>query len=161
MTAAFNIAEVLTMAVRMEEDGARFYRAAAELSTEPHSRGILLHLAEMEDEHRDHFARMSERLASDQNTEFFDPGLEGAAYLSSFVAGQVFKSESPAPAALATGGGISRVLDEALRLENETIAFYSAIGDSMRDHLVKSRIAEVIREEMSHVVMLANLRNKL
>lgn len=161
MTAAFNTAEVLTMAVRMEEDGARFYRAAAELSAEPHSRGILLRLAEMEDEHRDYFSQMFGRLASDQSAEFFDPGLEGAAYLSSLVAGQVFKPESPAPATIAAAGGIGRVLDEAVRLENETIAFYSAIRDSVRDQIDKARIAEVIREEMSHVVMLSNLRNKL
>ena len=53
-----NADEVLTIAERIEANGARFYRRAAELHPEVYGHALMLRLAAMEDEHRAVFAAM-------------------------------------------------------------------------------------------------------
>ena len=72
MGAPFNADEVFEMAERIERNGGRFYRAAAEKF--PAVRELLLELAEMEDDHERTFANMRAELSTKETAQtVFDP----------------------------------------------------------------------------------------
>jgi rubrerythrin len=62
MNLNFNADEVLAVAERIEENGARFYRRMAATFSDPDTNKMLIALASMEDEHKAIFTEMREAL---------------------------------------------------------------------------------------------------
>ena len=66
MSFDFNADEVFKIAEQIEINGAKFYRSAAEKITDPEKKKLLIHLAEMEDEHIQTFKTMHNQLTVDE-----------------------------------------------------------------------------------------------
>lgn len=155
MQGTFNIDEVFEMAEQMERDGARFYRTAADHADDDEAGGLLLELAEMEDDHERFFARMRKRIAEPEFGKFtFDPEGEAASYLRSMMQGKVFSIQGDPSRMLDGEETLEQVLTTAIQLEKDTIAFYSGIKEMMPEELGADKIHAIIREEMSHVTLL-------
>ena len=74
MAFTFNAGEILDMAIRIEQNGARYYRKAAAQFGEEHATKMLNELAGWEDNHERVFAAMKEELqSSDKANTTFDP----------------------------------------------------------------------------------------
>ncbi|MFQ5645737.1 MAG: rubrerythrin [bacterium] len=153
MSFSFNANEVFEMAKRIERNGARFYRQAAGMMSDPSVKQRLLKLASMEDGHELIFENIEKELLPGETEEtVFDPDAEAAAYLKALADHRVFIRE---PEALLKGKNTLReILQEALKLEKESVLFYTGMKLLVPENLGKKEIELLIIEEMSHIAML-------
>jgi rubrerythrin len=155
MGIGFNANEILLMAERIERNGARFYRSAAEVChTDEESRKALLELAEMEDSHERAFAEMRADLGEDTSKpSTFDPEGETAAYLTAMADAHVFGPDFD-PADIACGKSPGELLRMAIQLEKESIVFYLGLRDLVPPTSGAEKVEQILQEEKSHVAML-------
>jgi len=152
----FNADEIFEMAEQIERNGTKFYNKAAEASVSVRSRALLRDLAAMESVHEKTFANMRAELSDKERAAtVFDPDDVAAAYLQAFADGHVFNVNQD-PSELLTGREtMEEILQRAIGLERDSIAFYMGIRESVPDNVGRDRIDGIIREEMKHVTMLS------
>ena len=146
----FNADDIFEMAVKIEQNGAAFYRKAAENVDGDSNKQFLLDLAKMEDEHELTFAAMKKELAADETfSTTFDPEDENAAYLMAFADSRVFfKKDQPQ-------SSLEDILGCAIQTEKDSIAFYLGMKELVPEKLGKGKLDDIIKEEMSHIRILA------
>jgi len=151
----FSAGEVFEMACQIERNGARFYRKAARAVGED-VKQRLLDLAAMEDDHLATFTSMLEGLSSQERTApVYDPDDEAVLYLRAFADTRVFDAKADPSEKLSGSESLQEILQRAIGLEKDSIAFYTGIRAMVPDKLGKDKIDAIIQEEMSHVAMLA------
>jgi rubrerythrin len=70
----FNADDIFEIAEQLEQNGARFYRTAAQAMNDEKARDLLLKLAAMEDDHKALFTQMRSQLTtSEKNRPFSIP----------------------------------------------------------------------------------------
>lgn len=162
MSIFFNATEILEMAVKIERNGAKFYRQAAKGLEDSGTVGVLNDLAEMEDEHEKIFARFQQELASQKNAPtVFDPEDQTAAYLGAMADGRVFDVRSDPSEKLTGDDSAEDILKMAIGLEKDSIVFYVGMRDLVPKNLGKDQINDIIQEEMGHIVLLGNTLKSL
>jgi rubrerythrin len=153
MGALLNADEVLDIAERIEVNGANFYRRAARKTTRPDTAQLLIDLAAMEDKHKRIFAEMRKKLSEKERAEaVFDPYDEAVAYLQTFADGHVFEIDKTDY--LGGKETIEDIIRMAIGMEKDAIVFYLGTKDVVPENLGKSRIDDIIKEEMSHITQL-------
>lgn len=154
----FNADEIFEIAVQIERNGARFYRQAAEIAFMSDICPLLLDLAAMEENHEQIFADMRKTLSSQERAEtVFDPNNEAISYLQAFADGNIFNvNEDPS---------LTNKKEDILRLaiekEKDSIAFYLGLKEVVPENLGKSKIDDIIKEEMGHITQLNKGWNKM
>lgn len=146
----FNAEDILEMAVKIEQNGAVFYRNAAEHVTDDEQKAFLLDLAKMEDDHEETFMAMKNELKkADTVSTTFDPDDENVLYLKALADSKVFfKKEEP-------GKDLNTILSSAIQTEKDSIAFYLGMKELTPKNLGRSKIDDIIKEEMKHIRLLA------
>ena len=162
MAIVFNADEVFEMAVRIENNGAAFYRKAAGLQSDIKNQKFLEGLANMEDRHEKIFTDMRTTLTEkDKEPKVFDPFDEVSQYLAA-MADTMGGEGSPSVADALTGNeSLEEILNIAVGLEKDSILFYLGIKDLIPAQSGKDRIDEIIKEERRHVIQLSKLLEKL
>ncbi len=162
MAIVFNADEVFEMAVRIEKNGAAFYRKAAGLQSDIKNQKFLEGLANMEDRHEKIFTDMRTTLTEkDKGPKVFDPFDEVSQYLAA-MADTMGGEGSPSVADALTGNeSLEEILKIAVGLEKDSILFYLGIKDLIPAQSGQDRIDEIIKEERRHVIQLSNLLEKL
>ena len=162
MAIVFNADEIFEMAIRIENNGAAFYRKAAGLQSDPENQKFLEGLARMEDQHEKVFTKMRTTLSEkDKDPKVFDPHNEASQYLAA-MADTMGGEGKPSVADSLTGDEtLEEILQTALGLEKDSILFYLGLKDLIPPKSGQDRIDEIIREERRHVVQLSNLLEKL
>lgn len=162
MAIVFNADEIFEMAIRIENNGAAFYRKAAGLQSDTKNQKFLESLAHMEDQHRKIFTEMRTTLTEkDKDPKVFDPYDEVSQYLAA-MADTMGGEGSPSVADSLTGDEtLEEILRIAVGLEKDSILFYLGIKDLIPAQSGQDRIDEIIKEERRHVVQLSNLLEKL
>jgi len=162
MSILFNAMEILEVATKIERNGARFYRQAAQGLEDSKTIGVLNDLANMEDEHEKVFARMQQEFASQKLAPtVFDPENQTASYLHAMADGRVFDVRSDPVEKLTGKDSAEDILKMAIGLEKESIVFYVGMRDLVPKNLGKERINDIIQEEMGHIVLLGNTLKSL
>ena len=147
--------EALEIAQRMEQNGARFYRTAAELKALDNEKEILLELAEMEDGHEKLFRMMQDELPDEERSKkALDPFGEMQMYLEAMADMSGGEGSLKAIESLTGKESIQAILSTAIELEKESILYYIGLKDMVPSANVKRKIDEIIREEQSHIVTL-------
>lgn len=151
----FTANDVFLMAEQMERNGAAFYRKAAASVQDQTSRQMLLELAAMEDEHEKTFTGMRSLLTSQEQADtVFDPTGEAVFYLKALVETKVFFQKEIDTSSL------REILKEALLAEKDSIVFYLGMKEVVPQRFGKSRLDDIIREEMGHITMIGeHLKN--
>ncbi len=146
----FNANEIFEIAVKIEQNGATFYRDAAEQVEEKNHKEFLLELAKMEDEHETTFADMQKKLKDEEKTSTtFDPDDETVLYLKALADIRVFfEKDQP-------DNSFKGILSCAIQAEKDSIAFYLGMKELVPEKLGQSKIDAIIKEEMSHIRLLA------
>ncbi|UCG58224.1 MAG: ferritin family protein [Phycisphaerales bacterium] len=153
MPMPFNADEVFDMAEQIERNGAEFYRAGAEKF--PDVSKVLLDLAAMEDEHLKTFIQMrSELSAAEQKPLVFDPDGEAQMYLRVMADGHVFNTKDDPAKLLVDKETAEDVLNMALGVERDTIAFLVGLKESVSRQAGKDKVDAIITEEIGHVATL-------
>jgi len=152
MPTRFNAGEVFGMAIRIERNGARFYRKAAE-SAEGPRRALLLRLATDEDEHEATFTALREELAPG-DAGALDPEEQVGRYLGALADEEVFDVHADPSEKLTGNEPLEEILATAIGLEKESIVFYLGVQEAMPENLGREKVHFIIREEMDHVAQL-------
>ena len=158
----FTADEIFEVAVRIEANGASFYRKAAATQSEDINRSFLEQLANMEDHHQSTFKKMRSNLKSNEKqATVFDPNQETAQYLA--VMADTHGGEgSPTAADSLTGNEpIQEIIDIAIGLEKESILFYLGLKDFVPPEYGQDKLDRIIREEQRHIVQLKSFRKKV
>jgi rubrerythrin len=162
MAIVFNADEIFEMAIRIENNGAAFYRKAAGLQSDTKNQKFLESLANMEDQHQRIFTEMRTTLTEkDKSPKVFDPYDEVSQYLAA-MADNMGGEGSPSVAESLTGNEtLEEILQTAVGLEKDSILFYLGIKDLIPSQSGQDRIDGIIKEERRHVIQLSNLLEKL
>ena len=156
MAVSFNANEIFEMAEQIERNGARFYRKAAEGTKDASVKAILLDLAAMEDTHLATFKEMQKKLAAGEAAATtFDPDNEAAMYLQAMADRRVFDVTTDPSEHLTGKEPATLIFHTAIGLEKDSIVFYLGMRDLVPERLGRSRIDDIIREEMRHIAILS------
>ena len=157
---AFNADEIFELACQLEKNGAEFYRRMSENVKEGSLRKMLLDLASMEQAHEKVFEIMRKDVTSqEQEQTVFDPEGETALYLKAMADIHVFDKSADKgfslPEDLSEKAKITKIFRAAIDREWASISFYTGIKEFVPEALGKTKIDDVIKEEMRHVTLLS------
>ena len=154
----FRASEILDMAVRVEHQGADFYKKCAQASTESRVRNLFEFLIDQEFEHAQVFSGMKQGLEDYDLPESY-PG-EMRSYLDCFVQDRIFPgSEQTLDPSRAVSDPLKAV-DAALEFEKRSILFYSGMKQVARPSEHET-IDRVIGQEHGHIRRLLDLRRTM
>lgn len=146
----FNAHDIFEMAVMIEKNGAVFYREAAEQVEKSDQKELLLELARMENSHETTFAKMQKELQDQEMfTTTFDPENENVLYLKALADTKVFSGKNKPEKS------IRSILSGAIQVEKDSIAFYTGMKELIPEKYGQAKINDIIKEEMSHIRLLA------
>ena len=151
MSYDFTADDVFEMAEQLEKNGAKFYRTAAESVSDPDEKQMLMDLAVMEDDHEKTFTKMrSELKAAEKSQTVFDPEGESVAYLRALADTRVFFEKE------INTSSLEDILKAAIEAEKDSIVFYLGMKEGVPENHGKSKLENIIKEEMAHVRILSN-----
>lgn len=150
----FSAEEILDIAVRMEVEGEKFYRLAADIIEEPSTKKLLCDLAKWEDSHRQLFTKMREEISLGSKDYLCDLDGDAMKYLVALVQQDIFEFEHRLPL-LKKGCTPIEVLRVAFGFEKDTISYFVGLGELVVSDLAKSQIDIIVREEMAHARMIS------
>ncbi len=158
---SLSFAEALAAAVRVEENGALFYRKAAEGSTDPYAADIFLKLAAMEEEHRGYFKALS--LALEQRESLFlnDPQGKYAASIREMADAGVYSLSADYASFFGGKRSSKEAVEFALGIEKDSVIFYLGLQEAVVDREEADKLGGIIKEEMRHISILAALLKRM
>jgi len=149
----FAASDVLQFALRMEENGALFYRKAAELAEDSEIKKLLNFLACEEDEHKKTFEGFLSKVEIYHPTEDY-PG-EYLNYLHQYIDKKIYFTDN-APKKL----DAANALDFAIQTEVDAIVYYTELKGFV-DAADAKIVDKIIAEERKHFAQLSALRKKV
>jgi rubrerythrin len=150
------IREILEVAVQMESDGIRFYAKAAENAPNKKLKDLLLSLSSWEAKHHEKFSKMKDEIVANSEA-IVSPDSEAQLYLDAFVSGAVFDAGANPLEYITPNTEVDDILKVAIMLEKDAICYYSGIKIAVSNEASKSKIDDVIKEEMEHIRILSGL----
>ena len=155
-TLVYNANDIFEIAKRIERNGAAFYRAAADIMADAQSRDLMNNLAEMEVQHEAVFASMQQGLSGTETEEtLYDPHDEAYAFLKGMADKYVFNPDEEPGRVIKPGAGPVPILNEALQRERDSVIFYEAIKIMVPEKYGRTRVDEIIQQEMGHIMLLS------
>ena len=153
----FTASDVLQFAVRLEEDGGRFYREAAERSKNFAVRKLFNSLASDEAEHKKTFEGLLSKVSEIEPREDY-PG-EHMSFLRDYIDGKIFVALDE-KSAKSESGNVSKALGFAIGREMESIHYYQELKAfvTIEDRITLDRI---IDEERKHFIQLSEAKKNL
>lgn len=153
--------EVLDMAVRIEENGMRFYSDAAKAAKSHQLKDLFHALSEEEGTHIKMFLELKKVLVGDDPSTGFDPYLEDAQqYLKSMADTEVFTNPEAGKEAARSLKGEKEAISMAIGMEKDSLLFYYELEKMIREKDRKV-IESLIEQEKEHVRKLTNLQDLL
>ena len=156
MNIEFNVDQILQMSERIEQNNARFYQSAAEQAEASENKAFLEKMAAFELRHESYFARLRSELSrAEKEQRTFDPDNQSMQYCQNHAdIQQLFDDEIDY-------SDIRTVLKTAIQHEKDSIVFYLGMRDYVPERLGRSKVDEIIQEEMSHINILTQQLNQL
>ena len=157
----FSGSEVIEMALKIEENGMKFYTDAFKAARDERVRDLFKRLAIEEAHHIKTFSRMKELVKDEYVSEGYDPYItEASEYLRSMADSEVFKNPQAGAEFAGEISNPTEVLDFAVSMEKDSIRFYEEFE---RVIVEKDRpvITALIDQEKEHLELLECLRKDL
>ncbi|MHB9096609.1 MAG: ferritin-like domain-containing protein [Syntrophales bacterium] len=155
--AVFEASDIVEVAIRIEENGANFYRYAVQLARKEELKALFQRLADEEVVHQRIFAEILAGMDRNLPPEGYDG--EYAAYLHNYVDNRlVFKTEAFA-AELAKLTDEVSALDFAIQRELDAIHYYREIGELLPADR-RQAIERIITEEKGHFTRLSAIKKQ-
>lgn len=146
----FNADEIFEIAEKIEQNGAKFYRTAANAVKDDKAKALLEKLAMMEDNHERTFAQMRAQLKEKEKTAtVFDPQNEAVLYLHALADMRVFFQKEIDTSSMET------ILKDAIGAEKDSIVFYLGISEAVPKEFGREKVSDIIKEEMGHIRLLS------
>lgn len=148
----FSLRDIVSIAIKIEENGQRTYRRAARAAESTQVATLLDRLADEEAKHARWFAALGARV--DDVT--VDPQVAemGQRILRGIVGGETFSLGDVDLEAIDT---VEEVIDVAAELEEDTVLFYEMISGFVVDEATATHLRAIIEEERKHSRLLHEL----
>lgn len=153
----FTANDILEFAIRIEENGANFYRFAVQIARDEDAKNLFDQLANMELQHKKTFERIFAAMDKTAAPESYTG--EYAAYLHNYVDNAIiFKKEALDQELTRVKDSVS-ALDFAIQRELDSILYYHEIKGLIPAHEYAA-VDKIIEEERRHVAMLSAMKKK-
>jgi rubrerythrin len=156
--AVFEASDIVEVAVRIEENGASFYRYAVQLAGKEELKALFQRLAEEEEAHQRTFAAILAGMDRNLPPEGYDG--EYAAYLHNYVDNRLVFTTEAFSAELAKLRDEVSALDFAIQRELDAIHYYREIGELLPADQ-RQAIERIITEEKGHFTRLSAIKKQL
>jgi rubrerythrin len=153
----FAASDIVEFAIRIEENGANFYRFAVQIVKDENTKNLFEQLANAELNHKKIFEKILAAMDVTAPPEGYDG--EYAAYMHSYVDNAVIFKKEALDQELAKVKDSASALDFALRRELDSILYYHEIKGLVPTH-EHAMIDKIIEEERRHVAMLSAMKQK-
>jgi len=155
MPITFNANETFEMAEEIERNGAKFYRKAAENTSDEETKKMLLDMADMEDGHLATFQEMRKQLSGqEKGWTVFDPDNQSVLYLQAMADARGFEGKITPTKELTGSETPKEILETALNSEKESIVFYFGLKGLVPVRAGRDKVEAIIVEELSHITTL-------
>lgn len=155
MRELFNVAELVRIGVEDETSGVAFYEAMSRKTRNAKLREIFEGMAKEERYHKKRFEEMFESLGAKPAKEEY-PG-EYTEYLRTLTGTRAFPDPQAAATKAAEFASDAAAIDFAIQFERDTIILMNEMKGLLPES-DSSVVNELIREEQSHLVELAEAR---
>jgi len=157
MPITFNANEIFEMAEEIERNGARFYRKAAENTSDNQTKQMLLDMADMEDGHLKTFEEMRGQLSGqEKGWAVFDPDNQSVLYLQAMADARGYEGKITPTKELTGSETPKEILETALNSEKESVVFYFGLKGLVPVRAGRDKVEAIIIEELSHITTLLN-----
>ncbi len=153
----FSTGDILQFAIRIEEDGERFYHKAALNAEDKQVRDLFNYLADEEIRHKTIFQGMLGGIETNPPAESFRG--EYAAYLRDYIDGKVVFTKTTGAGAMSDNLDAPSAIHFAMSREADSILYYHEAKQFI-DEKHYAAIDKVIAEERKHFHKLAEMRKK-
>lgn len=151
----FNELEAYRIAVKIEEDGIRFYEKLAEKSISKKAKEVLDFLLNEERKHVKFFEGRIATLRQTREDSFEEDNLlKGIDYGVFSPYKDISELEKRIDVA-------RKALKLGLIIEDNSIKFYSACSEKVKNSQAKNEIANIIEEEKKHKILIQDLMDTL
>ena len=151
----FSIREIFDLAIRIEKNGAEFYRDALSEVSDPSLVSLLQYLVDEEIEHREWFAQKKGKIKTNPDDHVLDEA--GSTLLQNIMGDQKFALNE---LELSKIYGIKALLKHAIEFEKDTVLFFELIKSLVDDSETKKQLKEIIEEEKRHIQLLEKFVDK-
>ncbi|HTP30424.1 MAG TPA: ferritin family protein [Anaeromyxobacteraceae bacterium] len=144
---------MIQFAIRIEENGERFYRNAERVAKDEHAKQLFKRLADEEIAHRALFQKMIEVTSLESETEDYEG--EYMAHLRGHIDGRaVFETDAIA------GDDTRSVLEAAMQRELNAMLYYDELKKFVpeKDHKV---LDDIVDEERRHFAELSSIKRDM
>lgn len=153
--------EVLDMAIRIEENGLKFYTDAGKSARSRELKELFKTLAEEEGQHIKVFLNLKKLLVGDDTTEGFDPYLEEAQqYLKALADTEVFTIPGDGKAVARSVDNEQEAINIAIGMEKDSLLFYYELERMIREK-DRNVVESLIEQEKEHVRKLTEVQTSL
>ncbi len=148
--------ELLEMALKIEEDGEKFYDHLSKTFDDLKKKEFFSYLASQEKQHAKDFKRLLQGLTEEIEPTFWE---EASKYVKSLVEDKIFPNvgEMIEKSKKMT---LDDILNFSIGIEKETVIFYEELYDLVREKRSKEVLSRIIREEVGHVRNLFALKSQ-
>ena len=153
----FEPGEVFQFAIRIEENGEKFYRQMVQKFDEIKVKELFSHLADEEVKHKKTYEEMVSKIEKYEPFETF-PG-EYFAYLRAYVDKIIF-TQKEFDEEIANIKDINAALDYAINAELDSILYYQEVKNLVSENQ-RSTIDKIIEEERRHFVKLSEIKRTI
>jgi rubrerythrin len=154
---AFEASDIVEFAIRIEENGANFYRFAVQIAKDESTKKLFEQLATAEDYHRKTFEKIFAAMDKAAPPEGY-PG-EYAAYLHNYVDNAIIFKKEALDQELARVKDTASALDFAIQREMDSILYYHEIKGMVPTH-EHGTVDKIIEEERRHLTMLSVMKKQ-
>ena len=145
--------DVFEMAEQIEKGSADFYRQAA-ASAKGECRALLSRLADMESDHEQVFSAMkTSGQPADKDPPVDKRAVKYRRIMGSFVAD---RARQDLAARFSGRETPEQILQNAIDFERDTVVFLVGMKNMLTSEDGKKKVDEIIREELGHILLLAN-----
>ncbi len=152
----FSISEIFQFAIKIEENGEKFYKMAAEKTSDLTVKEIFLILSEEEIKHKNVYLEMLSKIESYQPEENFPE--EYFLYLKSYADNIIFNSKAQED--LKKSFSTISAINFAIQRELDSILYYLE-SKNLIPKIQAQLVDKIIEEERKHFVKLTDLKNSL
>jgi len=162
MTVAFNADEIFDICITIEENGKRFYDAAAKAATHQNVKNLFTELASWETMHIVLFTNLKNMLSGRASqSATYDPDNELADYVHAFASGHVFKSHANVDAIIDRCKSAADALSMALGFEKDSVVLYAGLVRMVPADMGRAEVEKILTEEIKHVGIIMKEMEKL
>ena len=149
----FSIREIFDLAVRIEENGEKFYREALKGISVLSIRSLIEWLADEEVKHKEWFLnRRNTVKAKTDNIQMEDMG---SRILKEIMGDQTFSLKEVDVGTINTLGDLIAI---AIEFERDTVLFFEMLSALVDDKTTTEGLAEIIEEENRHIALLEDFQ---